>query len=220
MSAQVLAHALANVARPLILTRFRKDSCIASTRIGIDALAYFGVKAVPVSLQMLLFNREAVELLNSGKTLEEIAAFVRERGLNEEGGPWTMGVGADLGRPGGWAGHLVVGVPAANLLVDLSIDQVSRPHKGLVLDEPAVLQVPETWWTGETDMVQFTNPNDGSMIFLDQRESMLPDRDGYRKTSNWKGRAGGSEAPVRAVTGQVIRAMKDEVLRMHEETRP
>jgi hypothetical protein len=117
---------LCNVARPIILERFRPDSCIVSTRIAIDVLDYFGIKAKALPVKLGAYNPLAWESV--------------EKGVEPDwnGGAWGVGIGTaspiafTRQSPSGVDGHLVALVEDTTLL-DLSIDQASRPAKGITL---------------------------------------------------------------------------------------
>lgn len=210
--AEVVA-ALIKVARPVILSMFDARSCIASTRIGIDALDYFGVQAVPVPLSIVVFNTEALEMLHAGKDLPEIQAEALKYDATDQGGPWTMGVGAEIENSNGWAGHLVVGLPQMRLLLDLAFDQVSRPLKGLTFTEPQLFPVVDTdWWLKEKRYVELEGTSEGREILL-ILDNEAPDPEGYKRSPNWRRASSkyGSRRVFQELTGQIIRLMKDEL---------
>jgi hypothetical protein len=208
---EALLSALVRVGRPILLEVFRPDSCIISTRIGLDVLSYFGIRGKEYPVSAMIFNADAYRMLEETQDFQAVKEATDARTLDEEGGPWTIGLGApDLpqlhpdGRRG-WPGHLVIGLPQWNVVVDLSMDQVARPHKGLDL-KPAWFPVPETWWTleAERDFASFQT-EDGAMMFLSHRNDH-----GYRQSPNWRGISNGSKQTVRAITGQIITALKAE----------
>jgi hypothetical protein len=212
MSIEVVT-ALAKVGRPPILEYFGKRSCIASTRIGLDVLEYFGVRAEPMPLFVLVLNGEALDLAAQGMSQPELQAEMLKYGLDEPGGPWGIGVGAEIENSADWAGHLMVAVPDERLLLDLSLDQASRPHKGLPFpEEGQVFPVfDEPWWNGERSRTSFTGQ------VHDLRMALLLDRDcadpqGFKRSPNWR-RQGAQDArrAFREVTGTIIRLVKDEL---------
>lgn len=204
-----IVKALAKVARPLILTHFSKDSCIASTRIGIDALAYFDVKSVPIPLLAMFANAEAAAMIAQGATLEEVREATLQRTVEEAGGPWTLGVGA--GEGSGWSGHLVIGLPQILTIVDLSADQASRPHKGISINKPLMLPIPDIgWWRGGEDAMATFQDEESQMVMILDRNG-TKDPQGYLQSPNWRRVTGGSSRPFKTITGQIIRAMKQEL---------
>ena len=130
--------ALLELARPELLRVFRRDSCIASTRVALDVLKTFGIAARPLSVKAVVYNAPYAARLELGMPLpesaEEMACWVREDGA------WSVGVGfpnPDAPRVDGWPGHLVA-VTERHLLFDLALDQASRPAHGLRLGPLAV----------------------------------------------------------------------------------
>jgi hypothetical protein len=212
-AAGAAVNALARVARPVILTEFRRDSCIASTRIGIDALAYFGVSAIPVPLRVWVFNQRVLELVEQGASMDQIGELVRGVQSDALGGPWSMMIGAKVDGSDGWAGHLMIGLPCFHTLVDLSIDQASRPRKDLVFDEPLVFSLPkDEWWAAREKKHVHVGHRAGSraVLVLDRD---VPDADGFRASPNWRRRSSSScgKEAFKRVTGEVIRLMKREL---------
>lgn len=200
---------LIEVARPEILTVLKPDSCIGSTRIGIDVLTYFGIKAIPVPVRIFVLNAEANRILEETGSYEELAKAVAVPTKDDEGGPWTMGIGAPdtIPRPDGedpnkWAGHLVIGLPEQSVIVDLSMDQASRPHKGLDL-KCMWYDIDSRWWDLPDSEQRLSLPGGGvaGVQHLDDES--------YRKSPNWKGKATGHNGrPLQAVTGRIITALK------------
>lgn len=195
--------ALTEVARPIILEQFNPDSCIASTRIGIDALAYFGLRGEPLPVSALLFNPEAMDLLQHGTTMEDLKAQMDLIPADGEGGPWSLGLGLGSQQPGAWAGHLVVALKQHHTIVDLSADQASRPHKNMPVQPYHVTIDDPDWWSGTQPAATFTTSN-GTALILDRRS---PDPDGYRRTPNWTMTGSTDKALYKDLTGRVIRAV-------------
>lgn len=218
-TAEVLV-ALAEVGRgPILDAGFNRRSCIASTRIGLDVLDYFGIKAEPLPLFVLLLNGEALDLWESGMSQAEIAIEMQKQGRDEPGGPWGIGIGAEIENSVDWAGHLVIAVPQERALLDLSIDQASRPHKGLPIKDKGLL-IPvddDDWWEGRATRAFMTGTlaNDTDQLRL----AMIFDRDcadpkGYRNSPNWRRtNAANTFGPTafREVTGKIIRLVKEEL---------
>lgn len=196
--------ALTTHGRPILLEEFRADSCIASTKIGIEVLAYFGMRSEPLPIAAMLFNAEAVGMLEQGTAMEELRSVMAAIPLDAPGGPWSLGLGAGGYEPGMWAGHLVIALPQHQTIVDLSADQAARPHKNLNL-EPfhAVIDSP-LWWTGEDPVATFTG-TDGSTLILDRR---APDPEGYRTSPNWQASGATNPSLYKSLTGRIIRAVK------------
>lgn len=206
-----LLDAVVRVARPLIREHFNADSCIASTRIGMDVLAHFGVAAVEMPLMAFLFNHEAIKLFEAGMTSQEIGEHVRGISVEQEGGAWTLGVGAPgaptvSGREG-WTGHLVATIPDAGVILDLSLDQASRPQKNMLLKPCWFIVEDEAFWV---------DPK-GRTTIINEAGAMMLDRDAlggttYKASPNWK-RKTSTPAPIfRDVTGRIIRAVRADLM--------
>lgn len=122
---------LAETGRKEILKSYRKDSCIASTRIGVEFLRAFGYSARPVPVKQTILNGPMKETI--------------DRKLDEPlEGSYILAIeGTDhMGEDGGWDGHLIFTIE--DNLVDLSLDQATRPHKGIFL-EPLVGKLHDEW---------------------------------------------------------------------------
>jgi hypothetical protein len=204
--------ALVAHARPIILTEFTADSCIASTRLGLDVLAYFGITGREYAVLVAAFNREAAALLEAGVSMEDIGARTSAIPADVAGGPWTIGIGASPlgGRSGGWSGHLVIGIPSIGVLVDLSADQASRPHKGMVFAPSWQRVADPDWFTDPTGKHGVQDTVTGMLMIVDREAA--PDPTGYLESPNWRRRDGrsGGEA-FKRLTGQIIRRMKDDL---------
>jgi hypothetical protein len=196
--------AVTEQARPILLEEFRADSCIASTKVGLDVLAYFGMRGEPLAVSAMLFNAEAMTMLNEGTSMEDLHAVMKAIPADQPGGPWSLGLGVGSSQPGTWAGHLVVALPQYRTIVDLSADQASRPHKGLTVETfHAVIDNTE-WWSGEDPIVTF-GTSEGATFVLDRRS---PDPEGFRSAPNWQAKGSSSPALYKALTGRIIRAVK------------
>lgn len=192
-------------ARPILLESFDVDSCIASTRIGIAALDYFGIRARELPVQVLVINAEADAFVSSGGSQDELAAIMQASDLSTPGGPWTLMLGSTVPQPTrpGWAGHLVIAVDEVGVVIDLSADQAARPHKGLDL-KPFWGRISDpAWWDGTERRVWTRLPgHDGGAMLWDREP---PDPLGYLVSPNWGSR---DRNLIKTITGQVIRAMK------------
>ena len=100
------------------------DSCIACTRIAVDTLREFGVRAQPVAVQVNIHYATAAAHITDG-TPEAIAddpeAWTFQLGF----GPFELG--DDI-----YNGHVVC-VVEGRLLLDLTLGQANRPEHGVRL---------------------------------------------------------------------------------------
>lgn len=207
--------AMLRIARPIILEHFSKPSCIASTRIGIDVLGYFGIKSEPMPLMLMVFNEEALKILDDGKTFEELGEIQRQESPTTPGGPWSIAVGAEVEDSPDWAGHLVVALPHRQMIIDLSIDQASRPLKNLNFDDqPLVYRIPDPdWWTGESRRyATVAQHKDGPKVGL-VFDRDAPDANGYKRSSNWNRKTVLGAWVFKDITGRIIREIKEDLSR-------
>ena len=131
-------------ARSEILKEFRADSCIASTAVALDVLTKYGVFAEPFPIRSLIFNKPyASRMVDSfgWPNAEEVQRWA------QEDGSYSIGVGVGTSLPNKWAGHLTALVER-RFLLDLSIDQASRPQYNIVLN-PFSIEVDEKFLSGE-----------------------------------------------------------------------
>lgn len=213
------------VRQPMLESGFGLDSCIAATRIAIDVMEYFDIKAEPMPLAIFLMNGEALALAEGGATLEDIKVETHKYTVAQPGGPWTIGLGAAAAagqeRPGTWPGHLVAALPDMQLLVDLSCDQVSRPHKGMTM-EPMLWKVADDdWWAGREvrskPMAYESDEGERILAWFD-REDYTGRHDEFRRSTNWRRTSKidrvETEASFRRITGDAIRKIKADLAQM------
>lgn len=110
------------------VTPLVRERCVLATRVGIDVLARFGIAAEPRPV--------IAGVWNAGYERFRLA---RERDPNtpvpDDGWSVWAGLPREPGdRPLGpkqWNGHLVVYVPARQLMLDMDFQAFDRPEKGL-----------------------------------------------------------------------------------------
>lgn len=109
---------------PAILDKYFKPTrCIVATRLGIEALAYFGIPASPLPCRVDIFNPEYCKLR---------AAGVADPNELLAGGAYMVSIDAGNHR-GGYGGHLMIELPDG--VMDLNFGQFSRPLKNMTLPE-------------------------------------------------------------------------------------
>jgi hypothetical protein len=208
---QAVLDALVRHARPIIREYFSADSCIASTRIGLDVLEFFGLHGQPMPVMLAVWNADALALIER-VGIDQAGPQILAQPLDQTGGPWTVGIGArpegNDTRPGGWNGHLVIGLPRHDVLVDLSVDQASRPLKNIHL-QPLWTQPGADWWHGGPEVQAVTGLDYGTALTY---RHLTAGGDGYRASPNWKRRAGtNGPALFRTLTGRIIRQIKNDL---------
>lgn len=91
--------------------------CIMATKVGIQALAHFGIEAVPVTVNLVVGNRQWVDWMNHGMPKPMPTAA------------WSVAVHEQNTDGPGYNGHVML--RADDMLADLNFGQVSRPQKGM-----------------------------------------------------------------------------------------
>jgi hypothetical protein len=97
------------------------DSCLPATRVAIKVLAHFGIDATPLVVTVRAMNKLGAEYIDRSRQLGVVAPLPRDA--------WKVDIGYQLVE-GKWAKHVVA--IAGNRLIDLTLDQVSRPEKDLI----------------------------------------------------------------------------------------
>jgi hypothetical protein len=137
--AQTILARLNRVARRMrstMLTQYRPDSCVVATRALIDALAHFGVRAMPLVARALVLSPAVAQALREYNPQTLRVPEILQ--LCEQMGGWSVGVGwPDVEVPGHWEGHLVTLIEGTRV-VDLTLDQASRPMRDIRLEPVAV----------------------------------------------------------------------------------
>jgi len=113
-------------ARKIILERYFPDSCVLSTAVTIELCKKLGIKGVePLSCTVVAYNPELTE------KMKEKGRFITEQDEFNDA-EYSVGVGFIEGKHNGlkgWGGHLIA--VGKDFLVDLSLDQASRPERGM-----------------------------------------------------------------------------------------
>ena len=190
--------ALVDCAPPLWREHFRPDCCIAATRIGIEALRYFGIAAVPQPCQVRALNNQMAAHIERDE-IDDVRTCEYWTPID---GSWGVGIGYHdpardpaPERPG-WNGHLVLCCNRleAPVLVDLSIAQAARPQHAMLF-EPFIGTLPPGWPTAPADHVVFRF-DEGVLSYV-----ATADR-GYESAPDWTVRE------FRPIAGELIRRMK------------
>lgn len=191
---------LLHVARREILQDFRPDSCIASTRVACDVLAYFGIEARPLVVRAAYYNRQAAEhaarIGRLPESPEETVAW------SEEDGSWGIGIGyggeAEQD-PEKWAGHLVA-IAGDRLLIDLSLDQADRPQHDIKF-------VPLSFRLSAEEQTMFLQPEGhivrfyrGGILFY----TAFPADRSFEDSPNWRSGPTGANWQTSAASARTI----------------
>lgn len=161
VSQEIIDRVLAGISSTLrlaILDDFRIDSCIASTSAVIKVLAHYQILARPYPVKAFVWNPAYVrEVTAKNFPPEDTAEF---RAWCDMNGAWSVGLGfapSDPKAPVGWEGHLVAAIPTANILIDASIDQASRPQHDIHLErgDPVIAPVSREWIEREHKGAEF-----------------------------------------------------------------
>jgi len=134
--------------REQILAASRPDSCIRSTKILCQLGELLDIRVEPFVVEANIFNPPFAEeiIKYAWEIPKEILAT-----FNEET-HWHGVIGSrcpeerEPNKVDGWPGHLVaiVYTPKNPYLVDLSIDQMNRPKRGVSITEPFVYELSES----------------------------------------------------------------------------
>lgn len=161
---------------------FQPDHCINGTRVVCRAMEKLDVRARPVSVCFLLFNRFAWDLYQAGIEIDEWPDYA-----------WSLGVGPGHAKGGGkWDGHLCA--EGNGWTLDISAAQFNRPGK-IISTKPRIL--PQL-------------PPSGQLELVDGHEQHLiigrwPENNGWRSAGGWL-RLHGTE--VRELVERTTRIMK------------
>lgn len=169
---------LGHVVRKQIVRAYRADSCIATSRATLDALR--------------AMNIDAYELpVTAGVVNGPLMAWAEEHGRFPAAGDpdypedgWGVGIGVGPEDPAdrhGWNGHLVV-IAERRWFLDYSLDQASRPDRGIIIAEPIVVAVDERFLRSKGDVGLFIRRGDVGIQY-----STAPEKRGYKLSPNWSG---------------------------------
>lgn len=169
---EAVLQGLLKYARPEILKEFRADSCIASTAVGLDILMHYGILAEPFPVRTLIFNEPFTSRLENGQgwpTGQQVRVWT------EEDGSYSVGIGVGTQQPNKWAGYLAILVEK-RLLLDLSIDQATRPQYNMML-EPLCVEIDEQFISGSPKVFKA-----GQCVV---RVDALLGNEGYTSSPDW-----------------------------------
>ncbi len=172
------------VAPAILRAHFRKDSCLNASRVTIEALAAFGIRATAMSVDILCFNK-AFDAQT--KRLGRIPHVGKDT-LDE--GAWAMGIDRNDASTdaanNAWCGHLVV--IAQDFLIDASARQFDRPEKNIRIPDIIIAPVSRRFMKGKGNVALVTDDDSAEIIFFpfpeDQRHMDLMPRGFSRHANN------------------------------------
>lgn len=134
--------AFAETAPAIIRANFTPGCCLNATRCFVEAVKAFDLRATPVVVETIAFNKEWEQQLrqNGGEWPRD--AEEKRRFMNAGG--YSIAVGGEHDA-NGWPHHIVAVV--GGRLVDASAGQMSRPDHDLTIPQVVVLQIPAGFLT-------------------------------------------------------------------------
>jgi hypothetical protein len=172
--------------RKMILDSGAKiSSCICCTKVYSELAATVGLEVRPLTVEASVFNPVfAAHIEKSG--LDPTDAEMKT--LGEAGGRFVV-LGArddDVAEPGMWPGHLVAVLRARGkptTIVDLSIDQASRPAKDIVVTDPLVFGVPDDFVLGKSVATGFVGTKAGKICLVYRA---FPEDMSFEASPDWR----------------------------------
>jgi hypothetical protein len=186
----------------------RADTCILASRMGVDILRHFGIRAKVLPVNMWAYNRWMLEAMERGLEPEEAL---------EEYGPKIRMISVEGSRDGhDWAGHMVVladltpvRTGASGLgLIDLTLDQAARPERALYLEPLWIDGVPEDFPAGG----QVDAYLEDVKVFVRYKAAFDQGRH-YTKAPDWR-----HPTSMFGIAGRLIREIKTELAAKQEAT--
>lgn len=185
-------------ATPLFRSYDTKSHCLNGTRVCIDALAHFGVRARPVSVQCMAVNRIYADKMAGFQSSDDFPSKAEFEEWFAEGA-WSVGIDTRDGM-GGWPGHLIA--IADDHLIDSAAGQFDRPQHGIYV--PDIFHSPlEGVLSGKPPTAIFVNQKEGCVLTYTLREKDKT----YRKIRGFQ-----RSAHNREITDLVIKKMNARLL--------
>lgn len=162
-------------ARAEILKSFRTDSCIATTRLICRLFRHYGIACEPLPVRAHIYNKSFQDNVRDNPWAMSPEAF---RDWCERTGAWSVGLGVpnsgeDI------VGHYIAYLPDKKLLIDASIDQASRPHKGIHIDETLIFPAEPEFLEGKEPAV-LTSDEGVSVMYTAHLENKS-----YKQSPDW-----------------------------------
>jgi len=164
-----------------------KGACLTATRIGVEALRYFGVECRPLATKTIATNARWIEWAKSGAP---------ERGESMPDDCWSVVVGVAETPGRGLDAHVVVEVNRM-LLLDLDARQLARVERGIVVPETLLLPLVDDEARGRWSSA--TLDDGGNVTYVALRS--VPTN--YRNAADWRRAQSGA--------GRAIRELRDRL---------
>ncbi len=170
----------------------RVDSCVLSSRVGSQVAAYFGIELKPLPIHVQAWNQQALDFVDK----YGMKYALKHDGKFDKAGGWIVSIDeTDHGRPGRYPGHLILRDVESGAVLDLSLGQISRPAKDIVL--------PKAAWFADfdpsgTNVFPFTGKYAGTVVYQPLADGVKD----FRQGPDWKLR--------NPFAGQIIRKLKSE----------
>lgn len=160
--------------------RFRPDACIAGTRIVCEVLDRLDVRARPLVVEALLFNRAFLDRFHQKGgwpgSREELLEWT------DQGEAWSIALG-QRGRPaqgpGKWPGHLVA-VVEQEWLLDGTLGQARRPAKNLLPPQTLLASAPYRFLVADGELT-LELPDPGGLLLYRAH----PEVRDFRSAPDW-----------------------------------
>ena len=123
------------LAPSILLDHFSPDCCINGTRVAIEVLSHFGIKARPLTTEVIIFNKIYWDKLTERGDFPGPAEL--ERWWRD--GAWSLGCMGGKGDGPGWGYHLVA--VAQGHVIDSASGQYRRPEKAIDMPDDGVPHV-------------------------------------------------------------------------------
>lgn len=166
----------------------RRDLCILATRVAIDVAEYFGIKAEPMPVKVMVYNAAFAKHVAAKFT--DVADPHKPSTWGD--GSWSVGIGyGKRNEEKRWDGHLIA--VADGCYGDFNIQQAERLHYNIVTGTAIVgPYAGEQMWMAENDT--------GTVV-----EYVRTQADFWRTAPDWK-----DPKRRRPIVGALIRAVRQE----------
>jgi hypothetical protein len=175
--------------------RFGAASCIESAAAAVDVLRAGGIWVQVLAVTVLVFNAIGWQLHGQGILPGLSSTEMAVWSLYDA---WSVGIGTltDVPSPGAYGGHLVALVENRWLL-DLAIDQASRPDHGVTLS-PLLVAIEPSRLAADGEIVELS---DGTVLVY--HLNLAPWAGAYRHMQAWTDKRQRAEvaSAVRATLG-------------------